>query len=80
MRLCHLIAGFGKDPINVLPLSVADLKGNNSAMFKMFRCSHGDQAIGLEAIGAAVERPVRVMQPYFCLQSSNRTRPYIGWV
>jgi hypothetical protein len=64
---CHFVAGFGKDPINVPPVSVTDLNSNNSAMFETFHRSLGDHAIGLKAIGATIERPVRVVQPDFRL-------------
>ena len=80
MHRNRLIAGFGKNPINVRTLSVTNLNGNNSIAHKAFRCSIGDSTISSQPISPAVERPAWIMQPHFTLQSGDRTRPYIGRV
>jgi hypothetical protein len=80
MHRNRLIAGFGKDPINVRMLSVTDLNGNNSIAREAFRCSSGNSTIGVQPVHPAVERPARIMQPHFALQSGDRTSRYIGWV
>ena len=76
----QLIAGLRKQPFDLLPLGVTDFHRNLSVMFKMCCRAVGYVPVRIETIRPAIQRPARIVEPYFGLQAIDLFTAYIGRV